>query len=507
MSARPQLIDAMLAIGDVDGLDDVLQRIVNTAATVADCRYAALGVINEGGHGLSSFITEGISDEERALIDHEPLGLGLLGALVRQPHVLRLDNLADDPNSVGFPENHPPMTSFLGVPITVGDAVFGNLYLTEKRGGHFTDSDVALVEQLAVAAGIAVSNARLVERAKRREQLQSASAEINRELLAGTDPSEVLKRVASCARELANSDVGLIAFADSNENFVVEVVDDTADPRLIGQALPNTASIEVPLLGPKGQVAVLVVANPDSQRGFSASVVEQLQDFAGQAALALELAQTRSDSQLVAVFEDRDRIARDLHDTVIQRLFAAGMYLESTGRLVQNPTVGDRINSVVDDLDATIMEIRQTIRSLQHDDRTERIGARARVLGLVDQLSSILGTRPAVHIDGLLDSRITDNIGSDLVTVVREGLSNIARHAHAQNVSVEITTNESVIELVITDDGVGFDTDPNDESRRSGLRNLEERAEQHGGQFVVTSRPDLPTGTRLQWTVPLPNVG
>lgn len=494
----PGLLDAVIEVGQDLELPAVLRRIVEVAVDLVDCRYGALGVIGEdyanAGHGdpgpsLAEFVTTGIDDAERELIGPLPHGEGILGVLVRQPQLLRLDDLRAHRDSVGFPVNHPPMTSFLGVPIAIGDEIFGNLYLTEKRAGHFTAQDEAVVRALATAAGAAIDRARIHAAVRRSEQWQRAMAAINQLLLAGAETSDVLTLVAQSARALANADLAAIGFDDDGGgNLVAEIVDGAdADHimQLIGSPLPWAEPCLLIPLGWQSQTAALCIANHTRNRRFDPEIVTALKSFAGQAVLALELAEARRDAERLAVYQDRDRIARDLHDTVIQRLFATGMRLESISRRVDGQPRDD-IQQTVDDLDGTIREIRSTIYSLENIERGDAIGLRARIAGLAEQLKSIAGIAASIEIDGPVDALVTEEVANDAVTVLRELLSNIARHAQARRVSVTVSAADSGVTMTVRDDGCGFDPD-DPQLRRSGLRNAAARAQSHGGACEVES--------------------
>lgn len=513
------LLAAVMVVGSDLELSAVLRRIVETAVELVDCEYGALGVIGQEyagvgkgplGKSLVEFVTTGIGDERRAAIGRLPHGDGILGVLVTDPEPLRLENLASHSASVGFPPGHPPMRTFLGVPVRTRDEVFGNLYLTEKRGsGQFTLDDERVVLTLATAAGVAIENARLYGESRRSEEWQRAMAEINRELLAGSDPDGVLALIAHWARRIAHADLAVIGFADEFGTLVIEVADvdsksgrDVAD--IVGTPLPlPEPSLSVPL-GWRSAAAALCVANSSVESRFGPEVVAALQGFAGQAVLALELAEARRDAERVLVFEDRDRIARDLHDTVIQRLFAAGMQLDSISRVVVDPDVEKRIHDVVDDLDVTIRDIRSTIYSLQTVQREDPVGLRAQIVGLADQLSSILGFSPVVRIEGPIDAMVPESIVEDVIAVVRESLSNVAKHAAASRVELAVEVRDGAMCLTIRDDGVGVNQSGT-AGRRSGLANLEHRAQRHGGTFEIDGVSGRASGwsTQLRWSVPM----
>jgi signal transduction histidine kinase len=360
-----QLLDAVLTIGSDLDLPAMLQRIVESAVELADATYGALGVLDDTGTRLAQFITVGIDDETHRAIGHLPEGHGILGLLIVDAKPLRLPDLTEHPDSFGFPPNHPPMRSFLGVPIRLRDEVFGNLYLTDKQSGEvFTDVDEELVVGLASAASVAIENARL-----------------------------------------------------------------------------HTKLHEL------------------------------------------------------ALIEDRDRIARDLHDTVIQRLFATGMSLQGAVRLVRSDpdAASGRIEAAVDDLDLTVKHIRTAIFGLEQA-RVETDGLRGRVLALVREAAGPLGFDPGVLLDGPLDTGVDDRIATELLATLREALSNVARHAKASRVDVEVVVGDDVC-LRVIDDGIG--PPGPDTVRGKGLDNMASRAEKVGGRFELT--PGEPAGTILEW--------
>jgi signal transduction histidine kinase len=525
------LLEAVVSIGSELDLESVLRRITEAATTLVDARYGALGVIAEEGERLVQFITVGASEDEIDAIGHWPHGHGILGLLIREPRAIRLADLGGHPDSVGFPANHPPMGTFLGVPILVRDEVFGNLYLTEKAGGgEFEDDDEVVVTALATAAGVAIENARLYEETRRRERWLQASTEISTALLSGTDPHEVTALVAQRAREITDAGLATVALLDEGgAEFVVEAAHGDGADRLAGLRVPRDHPVagkvfhegvaqrladgseaarkaEVPPRVPVGPLlvvplglgssaqGVLSVINPPGGPVFSEASQQLLEAFAGQAAVALELADRRRDTERLALLEDRDRIAKDLHDTVIQRLFATAMTLMAAIKITQKREVAVRIQRAVDDLDDTMRQIRSTIFALQASADTESL--RSRVHALVDAAAEQLGFAPSVRLDGLLDTAVDDDIGEHLQAVVREALSNVARHAHASQVTVAIDVSDDLL-LRVEDNGVGIP----EEGRRSGLRNMAERAEKLGGSFAAEPRPD--GGTILTWQTPV----
>jgi len=359
-----RLLDAVLVMEQDLDLESTLRRIIEEAATLVDARYGALGVLDPAGKGLSEFITVGLTPEEHAAIGPLPEGHGILGLLILEPRPLRLADLRQHPDSYGFPPNHPPMTSFLGVPVRIGGVVFGNLYLTDKRGAaEFSQQDEELVGALAVAAGIAIDNARL----------------------------------HSKLRELT-------------------------------------------------------------------------------------------------LFEDRERIARDLHDTVIQRLFATGLGLQGAARLAERPEVQARIHTAVDDLDETIRQIRTTIFALEAP-AGETI--RQAVLEVAEDAGRALGFQPSVRFHGPVDAVVAGDLADHLLATVREALSNVVKHAGAHRVDVVLSVDDNIA-LRVVDDGVGFPEQPS--STGHGLGNMAARAAVYGGTLTTSARPE--GGTTLVWTVP-----
>ncbi|MEO6204022.1 MAG: GAF domain-containing protein [Mycobacteriales bacterium] len=510
-----RLLDAVSLVGSELELQVVLRSIAQVAADLVDARYGALGVLAPDG-SLAQFVTVGLDDAQTAAIGARPLGFGILGELIRHPVPLRTEDLGAHPAAVGFPPGHPPMHSFLGVPVRVHGKVFGNLYLTDKRSGQFDADDEALVAGLAAAVGISVDNARLYERARRRERAAAAAGEITTSLLSGAEPEVVLELIAERAADLLGADVGLIALQHA-DRLLVEVswgatpraLLSTDGPiaallgadelcvldRLVALELwPDAAAgpaLAVPLGG-----GILVAARPSSGLRFVDEELLSFAEFAGQATVALELAQRRRDAERLSVFSDRDRIARDLHDRVIQRLFATGMQLQSTVGQIGEAVAQQRVRQAVDDLDETVRQIRQTIYGLGHDQLVPAPGVRRRVLELMDTAEELLGFLPRSRVTGPLDVAVPADAAEHLLSVLREALTNVARHSAASEVSVEIDVGET-LSLQVLDNGIGLFGD----GRRSGLGNLEERAVLLGGHFEVRNREE--GGTALTWEVPL----
>ncbi|MHB9755340.1 sensor histidine kinase [Streptomyces sp. BYX5S] len=530
------LLDAVLAIGSDLDLNVVLRRIVASATQVVDCRYGALGVLGEEG-GIEQFITVGVDDRTIARIGHYPRGEGILGLLIREPHSLRLAVLSDHPDSVGFPSGHPPMTTFLGTPVQVRDRVFGNLYLTEKSGGRpFDAEDEAILRTLGAAAGVAIDNARLYDDARRRERWLAASSELTRTLLSGADPAEVLRTFTATVRELAEADLVTLAVpVGGTGDLVVEAAHGVAAERLHGLMLPAGTSLAAkvyssgetlvsaalsedpravwadaggPRLGPAFLLplgarervrGVLQIANLPGRQPFPEAAIGMISGFAGHAALALEIAEHRREAEQLLVLNDRDRIARDLHDLAIQRLFASGMSLQSVvNRLDDRPEVAQRVRRVVEDLDDTIKVVRSTIYALRESDPSETPGLRARLVAEVGRSAEPLGFTPALRMSGLLDTGVPEEHAQHLLAVLREALANVARHAGATAVDISADATRDRLRLVVTDNGRGMSPTA---TRRSGLANMRSRAQGLGGTFTQT--PGDPRGTVVEWSAPL----
>ncbi|WP_405521759.1 GAF domain-containing protein [Streptomyces canus] len=532
------LLEAVLSVGRELDLEQALHSIVEAAAALVDAQYAALGVIGPDGKGLSAFHTVGVTDEQIAKIGPYPEGHGILGELIHHPEPLRLTKISEHSASYGFPSHHPPMNTFLGVPIRVRDQVFGNLYLTEKRGGaQFDEEDEAVLSTLAVAAGVAIDNARLYEDSRLRERWLQANAEITYRLMSGGAHTEVLRLIADRARENTGAALALVATpmgetdslsvelavgrgADAHRGLVLPV-----DGSLIGHAFATASpvtsadvstderipaaperfgglgpAVGVPIgSGADGVRGVVVLVRETGRTPFTEKEIEPLRGFAAQAAVAMELAERRQDAQEIAVLKDRDRIARDLHDLAIQRLFATGMTLQSAGRLIANAEAAERVVRAVDELDETIKIIRSTIFGLRSREGGAGSGLRARAVRVAGEAAPVLGFAPSIRIEGLVDTDVPRDIADDLVAVLSEALTNIARHARAGRADVVLETDRREVRLTVSDDGVGIAA----EGRRSGLGNMADRAERFGGEVTI----DCPEkgGTTLVWRVPLTN--
>jgi signal transduction histidine kinase len=517
--------------GDL-ALPVLLRHIVDAARELVGARYAALGVNARAG-GLAQFLHAGMPPQTVAAIGDLPQGKGLLGALVEDPVPIRVTRIADDPRTSGFPDHHPPMNSFLGVPIRVRGEVFGNLYLCESSNGEFSAEDEDLVTALAATAGVAIANARLYDVARIRQDWLRASATITRRLLS-TDPGDPLQLVVDLARDVAHADLVAVALPTADgaalrvDVAVGSGADDVTGLRIpvdgslcgrvlttgrplrdswrqespgLGPAVSPELALDpmliVPLVGTRQVNGVLIAARQPERAAFTDDDLDMVSGFANQASLALELTEARLEQQRTAVADDRDRIAADLHDHVIQRLFAAGLSLQSVAKqLGPGTSAGERIAENITNLDQTINQIRTTIFKLQRAGGTVASGLRGRVLDVLDDVTPALGFSPETRFTGPLQTSVPDDISEDLLAVLREAMSNIARHANARCAAVDISVHDELT-LRVIDDGIGIPAT----TRRSGLANMAARAERHGGALHVTCGDRA--GTTLAWTVPI----
>ena len=458
----------------------------------------------------------------------------MLGKLITDPRPLRLSDIGAHPESSGFPDGHPPMRSFLGVPVRIRDEVYGNLYLTGKQGGgDFDEEDEALAQALAAAAGVAIENARLYAEARRQQQWLRANAEVTQRLLSEAEPAEVLELVTQQALEMSGADLVVLALpAGNRDQLMIEhasgegaadalglalpakgsasgivmasgkpltVADFSTDTRVAAVArehMPLGPAVLVPL-GPAGNVrGVLTAGRHQGALPLSPPAVEMVTTFAAQAGIGLELAEHRKDSQRLALFEDRDRIARDLHDLVIQRLFATGMSLQGATALMGDAETVHRVEQAVDALDETIRDIRSAIFALQSRGETERPGARSRILAIVEEMTDPLGFAPTLRMAGPIDTQMPGHIADQMLAALREALANVAKHAQASRADVTVEAGTDLV-LMVKDNGVGLTTT----GRRSGLANLTDRAAELGGTLRTVTGEN--GGTELEWRVPL----
>jgi signal transduction histidine kinase len=503
---RSALLTEVMQLGADLDLTRVLERVTAAAARLTGARYAALGVLGPDG-SLSDFFTVGMTDDQVAAMNRRPQGRGVLGVLITDPRPLRIDDITQHPRAAGFPDHHPAMTTFLGVPLRVGSRVYGNLYLTEKPV-PFTDEDERAVEALAAAAGTAIANARLYRESERRLAWVEASAEITTGLLGRVRASDAVALVVRKARELSDADVAALAVENDDGELVVEVVEGGGVIGLaVGDVLTAAGGVptheaapppvlSVPFTAPAGAEGRLVLGwASHASRGQAHVSSEAVRGFAAQAALALDRVQAEEDRASLAVLADRDRIARDLHDLVIQRLFATGLALQGASRLAVRAEVRERVEAAVDDLDATIRDIRATIFSLHRRPGTDDL--RGELLDLVAEAAAKLGIVPALALEGPVDSAVPQDVRPHLIAVLSEALANAARHADAARVNVKVSVTDRDVAVTVQDDGKGLP----DTVHESGLRNLRTRAGDLGGSLEL--RPAEGGGTRLVWRAPL----
>jgi two-component system, NarL family, sensor histidine kinase DevS len=536
-AGEPALAAAVRAVAAGGHLEATLRDVVEAAVARADATYGALGVLTPDGRRVDRFVIAGMDAATQLVIGRPPEGAGILGLLVGQPTPLRLDDLGAHPASVGFPPGHPPMHSFLGVPVRVRDAVFGNLYLTEKRsGGSFTAADEEAVLALAAVAGLAIGNARLAEAAERRRAWVQAATEVSTALLSGTDLGTVLLTLVHRAAELSDAYGAalLVPRADDPDGLTIaaaagpmaadlegvrvpmedthvgrvhrsgtaELVEDIRADPVLGRHAPVVAelasgvrsAVVVPLGATVGTIICLRAVDREP---FDAEVLDCLASFAAQAAVALELARSQVRERELQVQADRDRIARDLHDHVVQRIYATALTLDRVARTLEDvePYAARRVERSVDELDETIRQIRSAIFELHDGDAPSEVLGR-RLADVVARVTEGSGIDCHVQLCGDVEG-LSRPLAHDLLAVVRELVSNVVRHASASELSVRVDAGGGPgddVAVVVADDGRGLPAVP----VRSGLANLEERARRRGGGLRAGRRGDG-CGTEVTW--------
>ena len=530
MERQERLIRSGLELASELDLELVLQRIVHAAVELTDARYGALGVLGPDER-ISSFITVGVTLEQRAAIGDPPTGHGILGLLIDDARPVRIANIAEHAISSGFPPNHPPMTSFLGAPVTSRGRVFGNIYLTNKRDAEaFSAEDEEALVILAAQAAIAIENARLYEEATTRQRWLEATREIATTILSRADAAEALQLVATRARELAGAAISWIVVPHAGERLAVAYADGVSAPELLGMELPAGGSLSgevvrshativvtdarsegrafeplveaadagpavfVPLTAHGLAFGSLAVANPPGGATFRPELVRLIETFADQAALALEYAKVQGDAERLLVLEDRERIAKDLHDGVIQALFAVGMGLQGAASMSRDAELGERIESSVAEIDRVIRDLRNYIFGLRPGILADR-----QLDNALRTLAEEFGYRSEVLTVVELDEAVTSelsNVAGDVIQLAREALSNIGRHAGATTCRVSLFRGNGVGVLEIDDDGHGFDLAS--VRRGEGLTNIEGRAAVLGGTAAITSSPEAGTTVRIE---------
>ena len=503
------LLRAILAVSSDLDLHSILNQIVSSACDVTHARCGFLGVLGENGEVID-YVVQGFTEDEVKAMADLPFGLGLLDNA--QP--LRLHRLGEHQDEYGFPEGHPAAESLLSMPVRIGDTVFGNLYLSQKADGEaFTNGDEARVDALARVAGLMVRNARRYAVSERRREWVEASAEIAESLHDATRIDETLNLIVAGARRVSRAalvavvrrtDGGLEVPASSGDpsttlHVLLDVFSDEIDTvRQTGELLTcqydtDGTAVIVPLTSQLTDQGVLLAVLERGRGRLLSEDRELLSSYVAHASLALDRAQAMIDRHELVLVADRDRIARDLHDLVIQRLFATGLQLQGAARLTPHPEGRERIETSVQELDQAIRDIRSTIYELQHaNDSTPR----ADLNNLIREYVDTLGFHPQIRVIGALDSLVSRTMADQMLAVTREALSNCARHAEARACLVEVEVDSEWLLLSVTDNGVGLSEDV----RESGLRNLRRRAEQLGGQMTLEAIE--PHGTSLVWRVP-----
>jgi signal transduction histidine kinase len=529
-----RLIEAGLALSAEVSLDAVLQRIVEIAAEITGATYGALGVLAPSGDRLVEFVTTGVTPEGRAAIGDLPVGHGLLGLLITEAKPLRLATIGAHPKSVGFPAHHPHMTSLLGAPVMSRGRVFGNIYLTDKRAAsEFSKEDEQILITLAAQAGVAIDNARLHAEALARELIVEAFREITTATLEGAGAAEALRVIGRRARELLGAATATVATPDVSGTLLIEVADGLHSGDLLGQQFPTDGSLSgrviesgkplvledaaqgegyhpaselrdmgpmvlVPLIESGGRTfGTLSAINRRGERRFTDEDASLLGSLGNQAVLALEYARAQRGASRVAVLEDRERIAKELHDGVIQSLFAVGMGLEGTALISSDEQLAGRLEGAVGEIDRVIRDLRNYIFGLRPGILADRqLSEALRLVG--DEFQQRSGVLTVVDVDDTIASELASS-AADLLQVAREALSNVGRHAEAATCRLSLYRDDSRAVLELDDDGAGFDA--SDAQRGDGLSNIEQRAEAMRGTFSIESEPGK--GTTLRLAVPL----
>lgn len=530
-----QLLRVIVELGSDLDLDATLHRIIGAARELTSAPYGALAVRDPEGD-LLRFVHEGIDVATARLIGHLPVGKGLLSLSLLDTPALRMDDLTTHPSAVGFPEHHPAMRAFLAVPITIRGIVFGNLYLTHDEPGRaFSESDEVAARALAFAAAVAIDNAQLFERERTSVKWMEASREITTALLSSAEPHQrPLELVAERLCNLTDAEQAIVLLPadpdlpdDEIDALVVSAAVGAYAAEVIGRRVPVDSStsgavfrsgtpviteslrypiqaftdvgqrpaIVMPLRAHDQVVGVIAIARGADQPPFDKSYLDLVSDFASHAAMALVLASARSDARRLTILAERERIAHDLHDHVIQRLFAAGMDLQGTLARARSPEVADRLNRTLDDLQTIIEEIRTTIFQLKSP-LGENGDFRQRIQRVVADLTENRDIVTTMRMHGPMTT-VGGELAEQAEAVTAEAISNVLRHSGASRLTIEVSVSDMFV-LDIIDNGCGI---PVGNSRSSGLANMKYRAEQLGGACEITNPPE--GGTRVHWVAPL----
>lgn len=538
--SRSALVEAGVLLAAELSLPVVLRRLVEIAVRMTHARYGALGVSGPGG-GIVEFITVGLDDHQRAAIGSIPAGRGILGALIHDPQPLRLTRIQDDPRSVGFPPNHPRMTSFLGAPVRARGRVFGNLYLTEKEGGQpFDDADEAVVVTLATQAGVAIANAQTYRELLQREHWLAALHEITGSLLAGESQQDLMTRIVRSARDLAGASTAAITLPVEEGSPVLRVVaadgvgaeamlrapalssgtvshlvlstgqtqtvrkgSGDLDASLVaGAGAPIGALMVVPLLAGERVNGTISLTLAAAEAEFTPDALSLLESFAGQASLALDYARIQAQSLRLAVVEERNRIARDLHDEPVQALIYLARRLEA---LAVEPSAGGAATTKLEETRYLAVAVVDGLRQLTEGLRSEILDREGLSTALQD-LTQRFGARTGIAAEFVLRGdpvRWDPELERNLFRLAQEALSNVERHAAARRAWVDLTVRLHGLTLRVADDGVGFVASGRGAgSPGLGTIGMRERVAMQGGWLRIRSRPGR--GTMLLAVIPVP---
>jgi signal transduction histidine kinase len=536
------LFAASIALNAELSLEALLRKLVDTAAELTEARYAALGVIDETGTGLERFVTTGVDEAQYAAIGNEPRGRGILGVLIRNATPLRLDKLGDDPRAVGFPPNHPPMTTFLGVPVMLRGIAYGNLYLTEKADGAlFTSEDEEIVGLLAAQAAVAIENARLYQSAKRWSRQLESLHDVMRALVEEIDLEKLLELICARLRELIGARVALVALPitpDGDLRIAAADVEDDGGESLTGYVLSRANSksgrvlerrqsarvdsvledpevdqeearrigastgIYVPLVSRGHTIGVIAVHDKlGADARFSDEDLRLAEIFAARAAVAVSLSERVARDMLRRVVEaqemERRRLARELHDETGQALTSILLGVKAI-RASDSPAAAERAEA---DVRAQVVQALQDVRALAVELRPTALDDFG-LMPALERLAETFQARSGLEtvVQANLDGRLPPEIETVLYRVVQEALTNIVKHAGAEHVSIVVTSRDRSVAATVDDDGRGFAMDDVREDAL-GLLGMRERLALVGGTLEIESSRE--SGTTIAAQVPL----